>query len=667
MMKRTLVAFGCMIFLFGMLVIRLSFLTSGTGLSKAAAQQSNYVLNVGTTRGIIYDCNMERLTNRDKKYLAAVMPCPQAADALMEATPVSGRAALLKRLEELTPFVCEVNREDIYAKGVEVFETHERYDDDQLAVHIVGQIDPATGQGGSGIEKALDEYLGATGGSLKVRYATDAANRALAGTAPEVVDTGYSSGAGVVLTLDAGIQAVAEEAAKSIERGAVVVMDAFTGDIKASVSRPAYNPNDMADALNDKNSPFINRPFYAYSVGSTFKLLVAATALEQGYPVNRKYDCQGLVEVGDQVFHCHNLNGHGVLDMTGALEKSCNPYFITLALQIGGPTLAYKAQELGFGRPAEFAPGYRTQSGNLPTYDELSSPAAVANLGVGQGQLLATPIQMATLISAIANGGNAVVPRLVEGYTDDGETISSHTPVYAQNAVFTRAASTTVRSLMVSVVEEGSGKKAKPETGGAGGKTASAQTGQYVDGAEVVHAWFAGFYPAENPLYTIVVLVEGGDSGSDTACPVFKQIADGIARLNGWLEPEIDVDAEPAEPIPFPDAVIIPEARPSRPDAVRIPDGEEAQEGEDSSGPIEEPEGEDGTQREDEPANAPETEPEDEAGEQAEPPSSAPEQEPGSGASELFEEEPQAPQSGTVSAAQSQAAGEGEISAAGSR
>ena len=82
---------------------------------------------------------------------------------------------------------------------------------------------------------------------------------------------------------------------------------------------------------------------------------------------------------------------------------------------------------------------------------------------------MATPIQMATLISAIANGGNAVVPRLVEGYTDDGETISSHTPVYAQNAVFTRAASTTVRSLMVSVVEEGSGKKAKPETGGAGG------------------------------------------------------------------------------------------------------------------------------------------------------------------------------------------------------
>ena len=183
-----------------------------------------------------------------------------------------------------------------------MFETHERYDDDQLAVHVVGQIDPATGQGGSGIEKALDEYLSATGGSLKVRYTTDAANRALAGAAPEVVDTGYSSGAGVVLTLDAGIQAVAEEAAKSIERGAVVVMDAFTGDIKASVSRPVYNPNDMAAALNDKNSPFINRPFYAYSVGSTFKLLVAATALEQGYSVNRKYDCQGLVEVGDQVF-----------------------------------------------------------------------------------------------------------------------------------------------------------------------------------------------------------------------------------------------------------------------------------------------------------------------------------------------------------------------------
>ena len=86
---------------------------------------------------------------------------------------------------------------------------------------------------------------------------------------------------------------------------------------------------------------------------------------------------------------------------------------------------------------------------------------------------------------------------------------------------------------MIGVVEEGSGRSAKPERGGAGGKTASAQTGQFLDGEEIVHAWFAGFYPAEEPAYTIVVFVEGGDSGSETACPVFREIADGLAKKAG--------------------------------------------------------------------------------------------------------------------------------------
>ncbi len=240
----------------------------------------------------------------------------------------------------------------------------------------------------------------------------------------------------------------------------------------------------------------------------------------------------GAVDIDGQIFRCHNLSGHGVLDMAGALEKSCNPYFITLAIDVGGPSLVRKAEMRGFGASAQLADGYRTETGSLPTMQELTSRAATGNFGFGQGSLTATPLQIAALVSSMANGGKAVVPRLVEGTTGDGRTFSSRTAVYSPSQVFTPAAAAAVRDMMVKVVEEGSGSTAKPETGGAGGKTASAQTGKFVGDKEVVHAWFGGFFPAENPRYTIIVLVEGGESGTETAAPVFKEIADGILALS---------------------------------------------------------------------------------------------------------------------------------------
>lgn len=213
--------------------------------------------------------------------------------------------------------------------------------------------------------------------------------------------------------------------------------------------------------------------------------------------------------------------------MRGALEHSCNPYFISLALELGGAPLLYKAQQLGFGTAFEAAPGFRSYSGTLPTARELLAPAATANFGFGQGALTATPVQIACLVSAIANGGGAVTPRLVAVPPWTAPRSPIRPPFTLPAPVFLPEAAEQIRRMMVSVVEEGSGKNAKPRRGGAGGKTASAQTGQYLDGEEVVHAWFAGFYPAEEPRYTIVVFCEGGDSGGDRACPVFKEIADG--------------------------------------------------------------------------------------------------------------------------------------------
>lgn len=531
MYKRFLVTFSIMIFLFGLLIARLSLLAVTEPLMQAAQQQSATVLTVAETRGVIYDRKLRPLTGIETKNVAAVLPNDQAADVLMRDTPISKRAELQKKLTEMRPFLWEANSQALYARGLEVFLVPQRYLDEQPAVHILGQLDPANGRGVSGLERAYDSLLSSAGGVVQMRYATDALQRGIAASPPEIIDSGYLSGAGLVLTIDRDIQLIAERAAKALDRGAVVVMDPYTGDILASASVPAYDPNNPAEALTDPKAPFFNRAFAAYSVGSTFKLLTAASALEAGYTVDRKYTCTGAIEVLDQTFHCHQLTGHGTIDMQTALNRSCNPYFISLALKIGGPTLSYKAQQLGFGTRFEAAPGFFTAAGTMPTLNELDAPAAVANFGFGQGVLSATPIQIATLISAVANGGGAVTPRLVAGTTSNGKEITTATVIYSPRSVFLEQAALQVRNMMVEVVEDGSGKNAKPKQGGAGGKTASAQTGQYKDGKEVIHAWFSGFVPAEQPQYTIVVLAEGGESGSDVACPVFAEIADELYEL----------------------------------------------------------------------------------------------------------------------------------------
>ena len=144
---------------------------------------------------------------------------------------------------------------------------------------------------------------------------------------------------------------------------------------------------------------------------------------------------------------------------------------------------------------------------------------------------MATPLQIAQLMAAIAGDGAAVTPKLVAGFTENGETLSEYTPTYSPKQVVTPSAAIQVQQMMISVVEEGSGTLAKPELLGAGGKTGSAQTGTYDEnGEEIVQAWFAGFYPADDPQYAIAVLAEGMEDGGRYAAPVFKEICDGIAN-----------------------------------------------------------------------------------------------------------------------------------------
>lgn len=526
--RRAVGVYAALVLIFTGMICRVYALSMGGALASAANTQSAFVLDVDNTRGVIYDCNLKPLVGTEVRKLAAVQPSPEAFTALAEAGEQVPAGA-----SQTKPYLLPVE-EEVYAKGVEMIDAVERYGDEQLAPHIVGYLNPEKTNGAAGIEMAYDDLLKQYDGSLKLRYTLDAAGHTLNLNPPEVLRDNYKSEGGVALTLDADFQRIAQRAMKGVEKGAAVVMDVATGDIKASVSVPAYDANDLAASLQDPDSPFVNRAFSQYNVGSTFKLVVAAAALESGVSRYERYTCEGYADVGGHIFYCHWRNGHGNIDLKKAIEISCNPFFIHLGLETGGKNIVSMAREIGFTRAAQFTDDIRTQSGTLPSDAELESDAAVANLSFGQGSLTATPIQIAQMVSTTANGGFAVTPRLVEGFTDDGKTYYEHTAAYAPSRVFSKRTSDILRETLVNNVEVGSGVKANPTVAGvgAGGKTASAQTGIYlepgVEESEVVHAWFAGYFPADTPKYAVVVLVEDGKSGEDTAAPIFRKIADGI-------------------------------------------------------------------------------------------------------------------------------------------
>lgn len=532
MQKRVIGIFCAVTLIFTTLIYRVYYIVASDYLSMASTGQGSYNLPIATTRGMIYDRNMRGLVNNTYEYVAAVLPSPAAASAVLPVIPEDERTAVVQRLSETMPFALKVPTNDIYAKGVDVFRIPDRYGGYPYAPHIIGYLGGDGITGVAGIEKSYDEQLKNAGGKVKCSYKVDAAGHVMQAAAMSVERENETPLSGVCLTLDRDIQKIAQEALiAGCDSGAAVVLDIDTGDILAMTSIPVFDQNDIAASLDSSDAPFISRAVSGYNIGSVFKLAVSAAALEKGVSQGREHICEGYVDVGGVIFRCNNNAVHGLCDMQKALQVSCNTYFITLAGELGSDYLLSFCWNMGFGEPDSLATGMTTQAGNLPDEAELANPAALANFGFGQGSSLATPLQMATFVAAAANGGKGVMPTLVSGFTDDGENIIDIREPFATNRLISTRTADIMKNLMVGVVKDGSGRTANPVTGGAGGKTSSAQTGKFVDGKEVVHAWFAGFYPAERPKYSIVVFVEGGISGEHVAAPIFKSIADGIAGL----------------------------------------------------------------------------------------------------------------------------------------
>ncbi len=344
------------------------------------------------------------------------------------------------------------------------------------------------------------------------------------------------------------------------ESGAVVVMDVRTGEIVSLVSAPMYDPNIFTEKLltrdwrrlNDHpRTPLLNRVTTGmYAPGSTFKMVVALAALEAGIINERtSFFCKGDMELGDATFHCWQKHGHGTVNVSSALEQSCDVFFYEVALKTGIQRIKKMALRLGLGTetgidiPGEKPGIIPSHDWKLATHGVVWTPGETVVAGIGQGYVLATPIQLALMTARIANGEFAVEPRLLARSTMP-EFAPLDIPVSALRIV---------RKGMKMVTHGGLGTARKynlsSNFGGMAGKTGTVQVKRITKEqreAGIVknidrpwkerdHALFVAYAPVKNPRYAISVVVEHGGSGSSMAAPIGRKILEKMLRSDQEL------------------------------------------------------------------------------------------------------------------------------------
>lgn len=351
----------------------------------------------------------------------------------------------------------------------------------------------------------------------------------------------------VVLTINSTLQQVATNALGN-RKGAVVALDPTTGDILAMVTSPSYDPNPLASHNGstisaawktyqaDPANPMLNRATsQSYPPGSTFKVITTAAALQNGFTVTQTYPDATQYLPPDTTNAIKNFGGESCGgDMTEAFTISCNSYYSHLGDALPPGALAATAKAFGFGS----APPLQipTAVSRIASDSDLASPPYAAQSAIGQYDDAASPLQMALVAAAVANGGKIMAPQLVKEVRDaQGNILSQTTPSLWKTAMDPSTAAT-LTTMMESVVTSGTGTGAQIPNVMVAGKTGTAQN---APGA-APHAWFIAFAPANAPRIAVAVLVEhGGNLGSEAtggavSAPIAKQVMEADQSLGGW-------------------------------------------------------------------------------------------------------------------------------------
>lgn len=513
------------------------------------------------------------------------MPAEQVAEKLAAGQSRPFTPLLLKAgVPERAMIALEERKLDLPGVSLRVHPIR-AYPAGSLAAHLLGYVsevnqaqlareefrDFAPGEpfGQAGVERRFDAFIrGIDGGEQIEVDALGRITRLVERMEPQ-------SGFNLVLTIDRRLQDMAEKAFAG-KSGAVVAMDPRTGEILAWVSNPAYDPSLFTQRISaeewgtlagDPRHPLQNRPLQGqYPPGSIFKLVVAAAALESGaITPSTRIDCPGSFTLGNFTFDNWKREGRGVIDLRRAIAESCNTYFYQVALKTGIEPIVEMAREFGLGaeqglglgdegRGLVPTPAWKQQVTGEPWY-----PGNTVITAIGQGMVLATPLQVLTMVSAIANGGILYKPWVVKRVESwQGEVVEEYGLEIIRRVRVSPETLRILRDGMWAVVndEQGTGQRARIPWIEVAGKTATAQVVRKQPGQDrrglKDHGWFVAYAPAHSPEIAVVVIAEHAGFGSAAGAPVARAILEAAFPLVTVEVPRGQRPPAPPAPAPRP-------------------------------------------------------------------------------------------------------------------
>jgi penicillin-binding protein 2 len=582
--RRLVVAVAGVLVLFALTLVRLWHLQVTEGEQYRSLSENNRIRlkRVRATRGTILDRHGQILVDNRPSFDVALVPedahdVPRTLASLTRLLAADARefSAAMQAAANRPPFEEVILKRDLDWESIVALETHQldlpgvsvqvgprrTYPFNDMAAHLLGYVGEVSQQelanrqgyrmgdliGKAGAERYWEDYLRGIDGGQQVEV--DAVGRKLR-TLSEVEET---PGNTLVMTLDRELQLAAERAMGDHE-GAVVALDPRSGEVLAMVSRPAFDPNVFARGIHraewkaltqDRKRPLNSKAVQGtYPPGSTFKVVMAAAALEEGVinPFTQIF-CGGGIWFGNREFRCWRKGGHGNMNVHEALTRSCDVFFYQVGQRLGIDAIADYAHRFGLGAPTGITLEHES-GGIIPSsawkrqrFGEPWYAGETLSVAIGQGYVTTTPLQMANVIAAIANDGTVYRPQFVKRVeTPDGTLVRAEEPVVERELGFKKTTLLQIRQALSDVVNSsrGTGTKARVKGIEVGGKTGTSQVGKL--GAERAkqghmarerkdHAWFIAFAPVSSPEIAVAVLAEhAGEHGGTAAAPIAQQV-----------------------------------------------------------------------------------------------------------------------------------------------
>ena len=597
----------CLVFIFGVLVLRLVYLQMIRGEEYRRLSMTNCVRlkSIKSSRGLIYDRNHNLLVdNRPAFDLNIVLEDAKPLDSTLErlaqltgdscdefraTIKKAGRSAFYKPLvlkRDITRdllAVIEAHQFDLPGIHIDIEPTR-NYIYKKTAAHLIGYLgeinkkELASGKfpnvrsgdsiGRYGVEKSFESDLQGKRGGHQVEVDVNGRVIKILRTVEPV------SGKDLELTMDLALQQKAESLLGEND-GAVVALDPSNGDVLVMASAPSFDQNDFIGGIStkkwqalmdDPGRPMNNKAIQAeYPPASTYKTITALAGLEEKViDLNSTYFCPGFYKFGNRRYHCWNKYGHGNLNVVGAIAQSCDVFFYQTGEKLGVDTLARYAFGSGLGRLTGIRLAHE-RPGLIPTaawkkrrFNEPWQAGETLSISIGQGFNLVTPLQMAVFIAAVGNNGTLFRPRLVKSVQDaKGQVVREIEPEIIGGLPASKKNLAIVRQGLLEVVHGNRGTARRIRIPGIeiAGKTGTAQVfsrkaGEKFNNEKLRrtlqdHAWFVCYAPAQDPKIAIAVIIEHGEHGSSAAAPIAKEL------IHAYLgDPEISTAQVKEDPAP---------------------------------------------------------------------------------------------------------------------